>query len=175
MESFFPCDAGRPRFPVRCGGRSYMTESDLAFPIISRFSYSSTMETGFFFTYQLSQSIMTFFFSLNAGIACRTMDAASSSLDSVFSHMRYPGGMERQRILLLFHTGTQSITLTKQCPFKQFAPLCEAWSNSFETFSNFVPDFATIVSSIHRKTGWDCSPSGTGFSAMPAVTFINLE
>ena len=51
---FFPCDAGRPRFPVRCGGRSYMTESDLAFPIISRFSYSSTMETRFFFTYQLS-------------------------------------------------------------------------------------------------------------------------
>lgn len=47
------------------------------------------------FTYQLSQRMMTFFILLNAGITWRTIDAASSSLDSFFCHIRYPSGMLR--------------------------------------------------------------------------------
>jgi len=34
------------------------------------------METRFFFTYQLSQGMMTFFMVLNSGMTWRTMDAA---------------------------------------------------------------------------------------------------
>ena len=38
-----------------------MTESDLSFPIRPGFSYSSAIETRPFFTYQLSQRMITFF------------------------------------------------------------------------------------------------------------------
>ena len=48
-ERCFPFLAGRPRRPVCAGARSYMTESILALPIRSRFGYSSTMDTRFFF------------------------------------------------------------------------------------------------------------------------------
>lgn len=49
-------------FPVRAGGRSYMTESAFALPTKSRFSYSSKTDTRLCFTYQLSLShrIMVF-------------------------------------------------------------------------------------------------------------------
>ena len=51
MESCFPCPAGLPFRPVRSGGRSYRTESARTFPIISRFGYSSGMDTsGFSYT-----------------------------------------------------------------------------------------------------------------------------
>ena len=65
---FFPRSAGLPLFPVLCYGRSYIAESDPAFPMRSRFSYSSTMETSPFFTYPLPQRIITFFFVWNTGI-----------------------------------------------------------------------------------------------------------
>ena len=62
-----------------------MTESDRAFPIRPRFWYSSTMETRFFLTYQLSQRMITWFLPLNSGITWRIMDTASSSFDSFFA------------------------------------------------------------------------------------------
>ena len=48
-----------------------------------------------FFAYQLSQRIITFFCDEKSGIICRTMLAASSSLDISFFHMRYPRGTAR--------------------------------------------------------------------------------
>ena len=54
-------------------------------------------------------------------------------------------------------------------------PLCAAWSNSFETFSNFVPNLDTIVSSTHRNTGCVCNESGISFKVILTVVFINLE
>ena len=46
---------------------------------------------------------------------------------------------------------------------------------SFDAFSNFLPNFGAMVSSMHRKTGCDSSSPGISFSAMEAVTFMNLE
>ena len=48
-----------------------------------------------FFTYQLLQRMITFFFVWNMGIIWCIMEAASSSFDSFFCHMRYPSGTER--------------------------------------------------------------------------------
>lgn len=45
-----------------------------------------------FFHIPAVSEMITFFFLLNFGITWRTMDAASSSLDSFFCHMRYPRG-----------------------------------------------------------------------------------
>lgn len=48
-----------------------------------------------------------------------------------------------------------------------------AWSKSLDTFSNFVPNFATIVSSMQINTGCDFKSSGIRCRAILAVTFIN--
>ena len=42
-----------------------------------------------------SQRMITFFWEAKAGITWRTMETASSSLDSFFCHIRYPRGTER--------------------------------------------------------------------------------
>ena len=39
--------------------------------------------------------VIRFFHVRNCGITWRTIDAASSSLDSFFCHIRYPSGTER--------------------------------------------------------------------------------
>ena len=60
-----------PLWPVRAGARSYITESALALPIISRFGYSLTIQTSFCFVYQLSQRIMTCSLLWNSGMTLR--------------------------------------------------------------------------------------------------------
>lgn len=47
-----------------------------------------------------------------------TMDAASPSLDFSFLHMWYPRGTARYETWCPRHTGTQSMRLMKQCPFR---------------------------------------------------------
>ncbi len=53
--------------------------------------------------------------------------------------------------------------------------LCAAWSKSFETFSNRVPTFATMVSSTQRNIGCVASESGIILKATLAVIFIKWE
>lgn len=78
-----------------------MTESCLALQMTSRLAYSSTAHSRSFLAYPLSQRIMTFLCAERPGMACRTMDAASSSLDASFFHMRYPRGDCQVRDLAL--------------------------------------------------------------------------
>lgn len=85
MESCFPCPAGLPFHPVHAGDNSYRTESARTFPIMSKFWYSSGMDTSRFFIYQLSQSRMTFFCSRHSGITWRIMPAAGSSFVFCFA------------------------------------------------------------------------------------------
>lgn len=67
------------------------------------------------------------------------------------------------------------MTLTKQCPLRSLEPLCAAWSKRVEIFSNVLPNFETIVSSIQRKPGCDCSFSDISFKAIEAVVFTLIK
>ena len=63
----------------------------------------------------------------------------------------------------------------KAVPIEIVGSVMRAWSKSLDTFSNFKPNFETIVSSIQINTGYDFRDSGIRCRAILAVTFIKPE